>query len=244
MWPNTAMKPGCHCAPRRGFKAQLDTAAAVSIRSLCLGPSPRPTPAPPSQGCWLCWEGKADGPAQAAFPGAAMRSRFADHRAPGTRDTWLFIFPTGCPVPWFGTHRHASMRVWLSCWFYLVTKCFLGKEGANEARQALLNARVVQQPEGKCLALAGRGSELSVMPCPDKSGKEKASEIRAVAPVTFPFIQALQEWLKLFLIEDRTLRVPLPQHHPGLLQPSDLKGDGAGRRCWRQHSFQAPGRRA
>lgn len=93
-------------------------------------------------------EGKPDGHAQAAYPRAAMMSRFADHRAPGIRDTWLFIFPTGCPVPWFGTHCHVSTTVWLSCWFYLVMKCFFGKEGANKARQALLSAGVAQQPEG------------------------------------------------------------------------------------------------
>lgn len=48
-----------------------------------------------------------------------------------------------------------------SCWFYLVMKCFLGKEGAAEAKQALPGAGAVQQPEGKRLALAGRGSVLS-----------------------------------------------------------------------------------
>lgn len=223
--------PGCHCAPRRGFRAQLDAAAAVSIRLLSLGPSPCPTPAPPSQGFRLCWEGKADGPAQAAFPRAAMRSRFAEHRAPSIRDTWLFISPTGCPVPRFGTRCHASTMVWLSCWFYLVMKCFLGKEGANEARRALLSA--------------GRFSSQRVSAMSwdrvraDKSGKEKANETRGVAPVTFPFVQVLQEWLELLLVEDCTLGVALPQHHPGLLQPGDLQGHGAGGGCW-EHQGEQP----
>lgn len=77
-----------------------------------------------------------------------MRNRFADHRAPGIRDTRPFIFPTGCPVPWFGTHCHVSTIVCLSCWFYLVMKCFLGKEGANKARQALLGRFSSQRVSG------------------------------------------------------------------------------------------------
>lgn len=56
--------------------------------------------------------------------------------------------------------------------------------------------------------------------------------MRGVVPVTFPFVQALQEWLELLLVEDCTLRVPLPQHHPGLLQPGDLEVKGADIGCW------------
>lgn len=132
-----------------------------------------------------------------------------------------------------------------SCWFYLVMKCFLGKEGADEAKRALLGAGVVQQPEGKCLALAGRSSgllegSLSSKAVPGWSRKVQAGKRRGVASVTFPFIQALQEWLELLFVEDRTLRVPLPQHHPGLLQPGDLKADGADGGCWGQCSLWAP----
>lgn len=128
-----------------------------------------------------------------------------------------------------------------SHWFYLVMKCFLEKEGAAEAKRALPGAGAVQQPEGKHLALAGRGSELSntspsSKAMPRRSGKEQAGERRGVAPVTFPFVQALQEWLELLLVEDRALRVPLPQHHPGVLQPGDLKVDGADGGCWGQRS--------
>lgn len=75
---------------------------------------------------------------------------------------------------------------------------------------------------------------------PAQSGKEQAGRGKGVSPVTFPFIQALQEWLQLLLIEDCTLCVPLPQDYPSLLQPGNLKVDGADGECWRWHSHQVP----
>lgn len=189
------------------------------------------------------------------FPGAAMGSRFAEPGELGAgcwRDVAFHLPRLAALSPQLGTHCHASARVWLgpvvsvpSCWFYLVMKCFLEKEGAAEAKRALPGAGVVQQPEGKSLALAGRGSELSnaspsSKALPRGSGKEQAGERRGVVPVTFPFVQALQERLELLLVEDRALCVPLAQHHPGLLQTGNLKVDRADGGCWGQHSPWAP----
>lgn len=168
--------------------------------------------------------------------------------------------PTGCPVPsaWHALPCECEGLAQLSCicaqLLVLFSYEMLSWEGrGSQGQRALPGAGVVQQPEGKRLALAGRGSELSntspsSKAVPGQSRKEQAGERRGIAPVTFPFVQALQEWLELLLIEDCALRVPLPQHHPSLLQPGDLKVDGADGAggagdggCWGQHSPWTPG---
>lgn len=76
------------------------------------------------------------------------------------------------------------MKVWLSrvmfvpsCWFYLVMKCFLWKEGAAEAKQTLPGPGAAQQPEGKHLALGkGLSSQMCsppARPCLDKAGRTR-----------------------------------------------------------------------
>lgn len=130
-------------------------------------------------------------------------------------------------------HPHVSATAWLGRWVCLVRKGFLGKEGAAEAKRALRGGSAAT---GKCLALSGRGAELpNTSPPPRLWMKGEGAgrrERRGAPPFTFPFVQALQERLQLLLVEDRALRVPLPQHHPGLLQPGDLEAHGADGRCW------------
>lgn len=87
--------------PGEALRLSCSTAAAVALRSLCPGPSPLSTPAPPSWAFWLCWEGNAAVPARAAsvLPRAAMGSKFAEPRALGVGEMWLFIFPDWLPCP-------------------------------------------------------------------------------------------------------------------------------------------------
>lgn len=78
-----------------------------------------------------------------------MRSRFADHRALGIRDTWISMFPTGsqtCPLVWHSLPcKYDSLAQLLVLFSY---EMLPWEERANKARWAQLSAGAAQQPEG------------------------------------------------------------------------------------------------
>lgn len=163
-WPRAALprppsptKPGCHRASGRGFLAQLQH---------------------------RCGCGSEDGSARVHRllqhqPGSFCRSQGCSEERvcrPGALrvgEMKLFILPASDRLvsPRLGTDCHASAWVWLgptvfvpSHWFYLVMKCFLGKEGAAEAKRARPGAGAAQRAGGKRLALLGEGRSSQTHP--------------------------------------------------------------------------------
>lgn len=90
-----------------------------------------------------------------------MRSRFADHRAPGIRDTWIFIFPTGsqtCPLAWHSLPcKHDSLAQLLVLFSY---EMLPWEERGKQGQMGFAECWGSSAARG-CLALAERGSELS-----------------------------------------------------------------------------------